>query len=79
MQQKNNLQKINPKMESREKFDTRRVVETLENLMHRVTEKDVSSETVNAACNCADKITDILKVHLEVERMRAKFNTQLKE
>lgn len=41
--------------------------------MTKVTEDEVTSETVNAACNCADKITDILKVHIEVERMRRKF------
>lgn len=56
-----------------ERFDTRTVVKTLEGLMTKVTEKEVTAETVNAACNCADKITDILKVHIEVERMRRKF------
>lgn len=59
-------------VQAEEVFDTRRVVSTLEGLMTRVTEKDVSPETVNAACNCADKITDILRLHLDVERLRRK-------
>jgi len=54
-------------------FDTRRVVKTLEGLMTRVTEKDCSPDTVNAACNCADKITDILRLHLDVERLKRKM------
>jgi transposase-like protein len=54
-------------------FDTRSVVKTLEKLMTNVTEKACTPETVNAACNCADKITQILKVHLDVERIKRKF------
>lgn len=54
-------------------FDTRKVVNTLENLMTNVTKKDVSPDTVNAACNCADKIVDILRLHLDVERLRRKI------
>jgi hypothetical protein len=53
-------------------FDTRRVVQTLEGLMTRVTDTDISADTVNAACNCADKIVDILRLHLDVERLRRK-------
>lgn len=53
-------------------FTTKKVVTTLENLMNRVTAKDVTPDTVNAACNCADKITDLLKLHLEVERLQIK-------
>lgn len=55
-----------------EKFDTRTVVKTLEGLMTKVTEKDCTSETVNAACNCAGRITDLLRLHIEVERMKIK-------
>ncbi len=58
--------------ERHEIFDTRRVVTTLEGLMTKVTEKDVSPDTVNAACNCADKIVDILRLHLDVERLKRK-------
>jgi len=51
-------------------FNTKKVVKTLESLMDRVTENNVSAETVNAACNCADKIVDILRLHLDVERLK---------
>lgn len=56
-----------------EVFDTRRVVNTLENLMTKVTDAQVTPETVNAACNCADKIVDVLRLHLDVERLRKKM------
>lgn len=55
-----------------EVFDTRSVVQTLEGLMTEVTKKNVTPETVNAACNCADKIVDILRLHLDVERLRTR-------
>lgn len=53
-------------------FDTRKVVNTLESLMNRVTEKDCTAETVNAACNCADRITQILRLHLDVQRLKSR-------
>jgi len=53
-------------------FTTKKVVTTLESLMNRVTAESVTPDTVNAACNCADKITDLLKLHLEVERLQIK-------
>jgi hypothetical protein len=56
-------------------FDTKKVVQTLESLMGRVTEKDCTAETVNAACNCADRITQILRLHLDVHRLRSKTST----
>lgn len=55
-----------------EVFDTRNVVQTLEGLMTEVTKSNVTPETVNAACNCADKIVDILRLHLDVERLRTR-------
>lgn len=55
-----------------EVFDTKKVVKTLESLMDRVTESACTPETVNAACNCADKITDILRLHLDVQRLQIK-------
>lgn len=57
-----------------EVFDTRRVVKNLEGLMERVTREKCDSDTVNAACNCADKITDILRLHLDVERLRSRMS-----
>ena len=61
------------KREGGDVFDTKKIVTTLHDLMEKVTEKDVNSETVNAACNCAARITDMLRVHLDVERMKAKY------
>lgn len=55
-------------------FDTRKVVSTLEKLMEDVTKNTCTPETVNAACNCADKITEILRLHLDVERLKRRFN-----
>lgn len=60
------------KAETSEVFDTRNVVKKLESLMDRVTEKECTTQTVHAACDCAGKITDILRLHLEVERLRVK-------
>ena len=53
-------------------FDTKTVVKKLENYMDRVTEKECSPATVQAAVNCADKIVDILRLHLDVERLKAR-------
>lgn len=55
-------------------FDTRNVVRKLEELMTKVTDADCTPTTVNAACNCADRITDILRLHLDVERLKARMN-----
>jgi hypothetical protein len=53
-------------------FDTKSVVKNLERLMNEVTKEKASPETVNAACNCAGRIVDILRVHLEVERIKGR-------
>ncbi len=53
-------------------FNSKSVVKTLENLMTKVTKDECTPETVNAACNCAGRITDILKVHLEVEKLNTR-------
>ena len=66
------MTKIAP-VKTGEIFDTRRVVNTLEGLMTQVTDNNVTPDTVNAACNCADKIVDILRLHLDVERLRTKM------
>jgi hypothetical protein len=57
-----------------EVFDTKEVVTTLNGLMKKVTEKDCTAETVNAACNCASQITQLLRVHLDVERLKTRFS-----
>lgn len=61
------------KQQASEVFDTKEVVTTLNKLMNKVTEKDCTAETVNAACNCASQITQLLRVHLDVERLKKKF------
>ena len=38
--------------------------------MIRVTEEECTPATVNAAANCAARITDFLRVHLEAERLQ---------
>jgi hypothetical protein len=53
-------------------FDTKAVVKKLETYMDRVTEKECSPQTVQAAVACADKIVDILRLHLDVERLKIK-------
>lgn len=67
---KNDIQKS----DTSEVFDTKEVVTTLNGLMKKVTEKDCTAETVNAACNCANQITQLLRVHLDVERLKRKFS-----
>lgn len=57
-----------------ENYNTKKVVTTLQGLMERVTEKNVTPDTVNAACNCASRIVDVLRVHIEAERLRGKVN-----
>jgi hypothetical protein len=53
-----------------EPFNTKSVIKTLEGLMGNVTSQNCTAETVNAACNCAARITDILRIHLDVERLK---------
>jgi len=57
-------------------FDTRKVVNTLEGLMTRVTQEKITPDSVNAACNCADKIVDILRLHLDVQRLKVKMTSR---
>lgn len=51
-------------------FNARGVVQTLERLMNEVTKEECTPATVNAACNAAARITDLLRVHLEAERLQ---------
>lgn len=53
-------------------FNSKEIVMTLHGLMSKVTNEECNAETVNAACNCASKITDLLKLHLEVEKFKQK-------
>lgn len=55
-------------------FDTKTIVNKLEDYMDRVTANECSPATVQAAVNCADKIVDILRLHLDLERIKEKRN-----
>jgi hypothetical protein len=37
-------------------------------LMKRVTDKEVTAQTVNAACNCASEIHKILRLNFEMKK-----------
>ncbi len=37
-------------------------------LMKKVTDKEISAQTVNSACNCASEIHKILKLNLEMKK-----------
>lgn len=67
-QQSKELEPQKP-IEVPEVFNTGKVVRQLENLMDKVTATEATPETVNAACNCAARITDILRIHLDVQRL----------
>ena len=66
------LQKRDRQDDIPEIFDSRSVIKKLERLMDEVTYTEKTPETVNAACNCAGRIVDILRVHLEVQRIRGR-------
>ena len=55
-----------------EEYNMKTVVKKLESYMDKVTEKECTPATVQAAVNCADKIVDIFRLHLEVERLKVK-------
>jgi hypothetical protein len=63
---------MNKEVASKEVFNTRSVVKKLEGYMDRVTQDQCTPATVQAAVNCADKICDFLRLHLEVERLKIK-------
>lgn len=63
------IQKVEPE---KDQFNTKTIVNKLESYMDRVTEKECTPATIQAAVNCADKIVDFLRLHVEVERLRAR-------
>jgi hypothetical protein len=54
-------------------FNTKAVVTTLHQLMGDVNKEKITADTVNAACNCAGRIADILRLHLDAARLSAKI------
>lgn len=59
-------------VENKQIFDSKKVVRTLETLMERVTKESCTPETVNAACHCAGKITEILRLHLDLAKLKGR-------
>lgn len=57
-------------------FNARDVIQVLQNLMTGVTAQEVTPSTVNAACNCAARITDLLRIHLDAERLKRSGHRQ---
>jgi hypothetical protein len=51
-------------------FQTTKVVGTLTNLMDKVTKEKCDPQTVQAACNCASAITELMKVHVDIEKIK---------
>ena len=60
------------KVDNDNPFITSKIVNNLEHLMTQVTSQEVNPSTVNAACQCAEKITDLFKLHLELEKHKLK-------
>lgn len=71
-----NITALNEKLpgKAQDVFDTRSIVNKLENYMDRVTQDECNAQNVHAAVSCADKIIDILRLHLDVERLKIKTN-----
>ena len=57
-------------------FNAKSIVVNLENFMSKVTSKECNEKTVNAACNCAARITDILKLHIEAQRLALRVDNK---
>ena len=55
----------------KEIYGTSKTVDALHSMMLNVAKDEkLSAEKINAACNCAGRITDIMKVHLDYERLK---------
>lgn len=59
-------------IDKKEKFSVKEIVVDLKGMMNQVVKEQCTPDTVNAACNCADKMTNLLKLQLEYERMKNK-------
>jgi hypothetical protein len=53
-----------------EEFSARDIVTTLKDLMLRVTHDEATPATVQAACNCAKEISQLLRIHLEAKKLQ---------
>jgi len=55
-----------------EEFNMKGIVVSLKSMMDKLVEKECNAGNVNAACNCASRIVDIIRVHLEAEKVKLK-------
>lgn len=60
------------KKENCQFVEMRTIVNKLSSYMDKVTDKECNPTTVQAAVNCADKIIDIFRLHMELERLKIK-------
>lgn len=51
-------------------FNAKEIVQILQGLMTKVTATEVTPATVQAACQCSAQISQLLRLHLDVERLR---------
>ena len=68
-----NLEVINKKqnaalMEISDKFGVVETVKTLQHLMIEVTKKEITADSVNAACNCVQNLNLTIKTSIQAAR-----------
>lgn len=60
--------KRNALSDSNDRYGVGESVRQLQNLMKKVTEKEVTADTVNAACNCAQNINLTIKTAIQAAK-----------
>lgn len=61
------------KVEEFEGFNSGDVAKTLHIAMEKMLEKEITPSSLNAACNCAQQITNILRLHLDAKRLTTRL------
>lgn len=56
-----------------QEFDTGGIARTLHDAAKQLLAKEVTASSVNAACNCAQQIANLIRVHLEAERLSVRL------
>jgi hypothetical protein len=56
-----------------QQFDSGAVAKTLHQAAEQLLAKEITPSSVNAACNCAQQIVNLIKVHLEAERLAVRL------
>lgn len=59
-----------------EQFKTRETVLLLQKLMSEVTKKEITADTVNAACNCVEKMNSTIKTTIHAAGFLAETATE---